>query len=87
VLVVNPWVPKLRQSRWVSSFLDGVNAASLGLMAVVTWQLGRAALVDGTTIVLAILSAIAVFRFKINSVWLVLGGALIGFTAQANAWR
>ncbi|NJO77530.1 MAG: chromate transporter [Cyanobacteria bacterium RM1_2_2] len=83
VLLVNPWATKLRQSVWASGFLDGVNAASLGLMAVVTWQLGTAALVDGITLLLAILSAIAVFRFKINSAWLVLAGALVGFTVQA----
>lgn len=82
VAVVNPWVPNLRRSAWVSGFLDGVNAASLGLMAVVTWQLGVAALVDGLTIGLALLSAIAVFRFKVNSAWLVLGGALVGFITQ-----
>ncbi|BAY09477.1 chromate transporter [Calothrix sp. NIES-2098] len=78
VWVVNPWVPKLRQSPWASGFLDGVNAASLGLMAGVTYTLGRAALVDWLTIIVAILSAIAVFRFKINSAWLVLAGGAIG---------
>jgi chromate transporter len=84
VLLVNPWATKLRQSTWASGFLDGVNAASLGLMAVVTWQLATAALVDTLTIGLAILSIIAVFRFKINSAWFVLAGALIGFVAQAT---
>ncbi|BAY74806.1 chromate transport protein [Nostoc linckia NIES-25] len=82
VWVVNPWVSKLRQSRWASGFLDGVNAASLGLMAGVTYTLGRAALVDWLTITLAIVSAIAVFRFKINSAWLVLAGGAIGFVSR-----
>ncbi|MBD1804253.1 chromate transporter [Microcoleus sp. FACHB-SPT15] len=82
VLLVNPWVPKLRQSPWASGFLDGVNAASLGLMAGVTYTLGRAALVDGLTVVVAILSAIAVFRFKLNSAWLVLAGGAIGLAAH-----
>lgn len=81
--LVNPWVPKLRRSPWVSSFLDGVNAASLGLMATVTYTLGRAALVDGLTIALAILSTVLVFRFKVNAVWLVLAGGLIGFLSQS----
>ncbi len=76
--LVNPWVPKLRQSPWARGFLDGVNAASLGLMAGVTYTLGQAALVDWITVVLAVLSAIAVFRFKINSAWLVLAGAAAG---------
>ena len=81
VWVVNPWVPKLRQSRWASGFLDGVNAVSLGLMAGVTYTLGRTALVDWLTIILAILSVIAVFRFKINSAWLVLAGGAVGLAS------
>ena len=80
--IVNPWVSKLRQSSWASGFLDGVNAASLGLMAGVTFTLGRAALIDWVTILIAILGAIAVFRFKINSVWLVIAGGVIGLTAH-----
>ena len=79
VAITNPWVPKLRQSPWASGFLDGVNAASLGLMAVVTYTLGYAALVDWLTVVVALLSGIIVFRFKVNSVWLVLAGGIVGF--------
>lgn len=82
VWIVNPWVTKLRQSPWASGFLDGVNAASLGLMAGVTYTLGRAAIVDWLTIILAVVSAIAVFRFKINSAWLVLAGGLIGLATH-----
>ena len=76
--LVNPWVSKIRQSPWASGFLDGVNAGALGLMAGVTYTLGRTALVDGVTVGLAILSAIAVFRFKINSAWLVIVGGVMG---------
>lgn len=80
--LVNPWVPKLRRSPWAGEFLNGVNAASLGLMAGVTYTLGQAALIDWLTVILAILSAIAVFRFKINSAWLVLAGGTIGFASH-----
>ncbi|WP_199304301.1 chromate efflux transporter [Microcoleus sp. FACHB-1515] len=80
--IVNPWVPRLRRSRWLSSFLNGVNAASLGLMAAVTFELGRAALVDWLTAIVAIVSAIVVFRLRVNSAWLVLAGAIVGFVAQ-----
>ncbi|MGQ9869962.1 chromate transporter [Leptodesmis sp.] len=79
---VYPWVLRLRQSSWASNFLDGLNAVSLGLMAGITYTLGRAALVDGLTLVVAILSAIAVFRFKISSVWLVLAGGAIGLASH-----
>jgi chromate transporter len=58
--------------------LDGVNVASLALMTVVTWQLGRAAIVDPLTIVLAAVSGALLWRYRPNSAWLVLGGALAG---------
>ncbi len=76
--IVNPWVTKLRQSVWAGGFLDGVNAASWGLMAGVIYTLGRAAIVDWLTLIMAVLSAIAVFRFGINTVWLVILGASCG---------
>ncbi|MEM7593414.1 MAG: chromate transporter [Cyanobacteria bacterium P01_A01_bin.83] len=80
--IVNPWVTKLRQSSWAGGFLDGVNAASLGLMAGVTYTLGRAALIDWLTPIVAILSAIAILRFKINPIWLVMAGGAIGLIAH-----
>jgi chromate transporter len=73
-----PIIPRLRRSKWTAGFLDGVNVASLGLMAAVTWQLGRAALVDGVTVALGLLSTITLFRVRVNSAWLVLGGGLVG---------
>jgi chromate transporter len=52
--------------------------ASLALMAMVTWQLGWAAVVDVPTAVLAVGSAVLLLRYRVNSVWLVLGGAAVG---------
>jgi chromate transporter len=82
VALSNPLVPRLRNSAWAGGFLDGVNAASLGLMAAVTWQLGQASLIDPLTILLAIIAAVLIFRFKLNSTYLLLGGAVIGLLAQ-----
>jgi chromate transporter len=82
VLISSPFIPKLRNSPWASGFLDGVNVASLGLMAAVTWQLGRAAVIDWFTAVLALISVVLVFRLKINSAWLVLGGGIIGLVSK-----
>ena len=78
VSVGGPWVPRLRQSPVAGAFLDGVNAASLALMAVVTCQLGVNALLDPLTITLAIAASALLLRFKINSAWLVLAGGVIG---------
>ena len=84
--LVNPWVPKIRRSPWASGFLDGVNAGALGLMAGVTYTLGRAALVDWVTVILAVLSATAVFRFKVNSAWLVIGSGVVGLLLHLVGW-
>jgi chromate transporter len=71
-------LPYMRKSPWAAIFLDGVNVASLGLMAGVTVQLGRAAVIDAFTVVLLAVSLFAVFRLKVNSIWLILGGAFVG---------
>jgi chromate transporter len=83
VAISAPWIPKLRQSPVASGFLDGVNVASLALMAVVTWFLGRSALVDVWTIAFSMLSLFLLLRFRINSTWLVLGGAAVGLLMKA----
>ncbi len=77
------FVPRLRESRIAGAFLDGVNVAALALMAVVSWQLGRAALVDLATIVLAVAAAVLLLRYRANSAWLVLGGAAAGLIVSA----
>jgi chromate transporter len=82
VAAVNPLVPRLRRSPWMSGFLDGVNVAALGLMAAVLWELGRAALVDWLTVALALVAGLLLFRLKLNSAWLVLGGGLIALLVR-----
>jgi chromate transporter len=74
---------KLRRSPIASAFLDGVNAAAVALMAYVGWQFARAALVNVPAVALALVSAFLLIRYKINSAWLVLGGALAGILFQA----
>jgi len=78
VAISGPFVPRLRRSRLMAAFLDGINAAAVALMAVVTWELGRAALVDPLTIALALAAAVVLWRWRVNSAWLVLGGAAAG---------
>jgi chromate transporter len=78
VAVSGPLVPRLRRSRVAGAVLDGVNAASLALMGVVTLRLGAAALVDGVTVLLALASALLLLRWRVNSAWLVAGGAAVG---------
>jgi chromate transporter len=83
VALSGPLVPRIRQSPVAGAALDGVIVASLGLMTTVTWELGRAALVDPLTIGLAVLSAILLLRYRLNSVFLVAGGGLVGLVMTA----
>jgi chromate transporter len=78
VAISNPIIPRLRRSAWAGSLLDGVNASSLGLMAAVTIQLGRASLIDLPAVTIALIAAILLLRFKINSTWLIAAGATAG---------
>ena len=81
VAISGPLVPRLRRSPFAGAFLDGVNVASLALMAAVTWQLAQVALTDWIGVLLATISGVLLFRFRVNSAWLVLGGAVVGLLA------
>jgi chromate transporter len=73
------FIPRLRKSKATAPFLDGINVASLALMATVSIQLARVALVDFRTVALFLASAAILLRTRVNSAWLVLAGAAIGF--------
>ncbi len=76
---------RLRQSPWTAGFLDGVNAASIGLMAAVAVELGRGTLIDPWTMIIAIASLVILLKFpKVNSAWLVIAGAAIGWLLKFN---
>jgi chromate transporter len=79
VALSGPLVPRIRRSPTAGAFLDGVNVAALSLMVPVTFQLGRASLVDFKTLLIGLISGFILFRFRVNSAWLVLGGAILGW--------
>lgn len=81
VALLRPLVPRLRRYPWTAALLDGVNVAALGLMAAVAWQLARDAIVDPLTAVLALVAAVLLIRYKVNSAWLVLSGGVVGIVA------
>lgn len=78
VALSGPLVPRIRRSATAGAFLDGVNVASLALMAVVTLQLTHAAVTSATTAAIAAVSAVLLLRFRVSSTWLIAGGAVVG---------
>jgi chromate transporter len=83
VAFTGPFVSKIRSSPLAAAVLDGINVAALAIIVVVTWQLGRAAIVDWTTLVIAVVSGLLLIRWRVNSAWLVAAGAAAGAVAQA----
>jgi len=83
VALTNPFIPRMRRSPWLSALLDGVVAASLGLMAAVTVDLARQSIVDVPTALLLLAAAVLLIRFRVNSTWLILGGAVLGLLISA----
>ena len=81
VAIVYPFVARLRASPWTSAFLDAANAAAVGLMAAVAWQLAASSIIDPLTAALAAIAAVVLVRFRVNSAWLVLGGGAVGLAA------
>lgn len=82
VWLLNPLIPRMRASTWISGILDGVNIASLGLMAVVSVKLGMNALVDWMTLIIFIAASALLLKTKVNSVWLIMAGGLVGWAAH-----
>jgi len=85
VAVSGPLLPLLRRSRLAAAALAGVNAGSLALMAVVTFQLARAALTGALPVLIGLVSATLLWRTRLNAAWLLLGGAAIGLLCKGFA--
>jgi len=80
VALLNPLVKKIRNSKALSAFLDAVNVASVAIIAAICITMGKESISDWRTILIAFIGAVVVFKFKkINSAFIVLGGALLGY--------
>ena len=83
VFLLNPLIPRMRASAWFSAALDGVNAASLALMAAVSLKLAQASLPDVPTVLLAAAALALMVKTKVSSFWLIIAGGLAGFLLSA----
>ena len=80
VALLNPLIPKLRKSKIMAAFLDTVNIAAIAIILSVIIEMGRETLVDWRTILIAVISVIVTFYFKkLNTAFIVLGGAIMGY--------
>jgi chromate transporter len=79
VAILHPLVPRIRANPWTAAALDGLNVAAIALMAAVSLDLGRDALVDWRTWLIGLVALGVLLRWPVNSAWLVLAGGIIGW--------
>ncbi|MEE9437788.1 MAG: chromate efflux transporter [Saprospiraceae bacterium] len=80
VTILNPLVPKLRKHALLSAFLDAVNVAAVAVILAVCIDMGLESITDWKTALIAVISISLVFGYKkLNSVWIVLGGSILGY--------
>jgi len=80
VWLLNPLVPKMRQSKWFAAFLDSVNIAAVAVMVAVLFEMSRETLIDTPSVLIAVVSLFFTFGpKKLSAVWLVVIGALLGY--------
>jgi chromate transporter len=82
VAITARFLPQIRKSPFAATFLDGVNAAAVALMAFVGWQFARGSLTNIPAILICAITLLLVFRYKVNSAWMVAGGAIAGIVLQ-----
>jgi chromate transporter len=80
------FLPRLRKSPTASAFLDGVNTAAVALMAFVGFQFARQSVMSPLAAAIAVASAVLAFRYKVNSAWLISGGAVVGLVSMIGGW-
>ncbi|MDR3627674.1 MAG: chromate efflux transporter [Ignavibacteriaceae bacterium] len=79
ILLIGPFIPKIRKYKAASGFLNGVNAASLGLMLSVTLLLAKTALTNLSSVIIFLLAVILLVIKNVNAVWIILGSAAAGW--------
>ena len=73
------FLPRIRKSPALSAFMQGVNAAAVGLMATALWDLGQATLASPWTLALGLAAAWLLIRQRVNTTWVIFGGGLAGY--------
>jgi chromate transporter len=79
VMILNPWIPKMRKSKILSYFLDSVNVAAVAVMVAVLINMGKDSLVNWQAILICALAIFVNFQTKVSSMWIILGGAVLGY--------
>lgn len=79
VLILNPFIPRMRKSILLRYFLDSVNVAAVAVMLAVLIVMGRETLIEWQSIAIALIAVFLTFKTKISTIWTIIVGAVLGF--------
>jgi chromate transporter len=85
VVALTRWLPRLRASQTASAFLRGVNVGVVAVMLLALISLGRAALVDAWTWLIALVALALLLRTRVDTTWVLAGAALLGLALRLAA--
>ena len=78
ILAAAPYLSKVRDVPWVKAFLKGINAAVIGAILAATLQLVSAAIIDIWTLGIGLIGFLAIWKYKINSLYAITISAVLG---------
>lgn len=79
VLLTAKFLPKINHLSTIKNFLDGVSASAVALIAIAIINIMKSTINDLTSIIVASLALFLSIKYKVDTLWLIIGGALIGF--------
>jgi chromate transporter len=82
VAITQPLIGPMRRSPLAGAVLDGVVAASLGLMAAVAFTLAREHLTHPLALAGTAASLVVLLRWRVNSLWLIAAAVLAGLLSR-----
>ena len=77
-------VEKLAKSRWVKAFGSGAAPAVVGLLGATLWNIAQHAVTSWPLVLVALLALLLALKTKVQPLWLLLGGGILGWAASAS---
>ena len=80
ICIATEAIKKFRENKILVNFLRGARIAVIGMVFGAGVSIGRSSLIDTKTVIIAVVSIICLFKYKINPIWILLGAAFVGLT-------
>ncbi|MGB8992231.1 MAG: chromate efflux transporter [Desulfobaccales bacterium] len=75
IIFLSPYYQWVKETRWMRPVIQGILCALVGMLILVVFQMGRAALVDWQSWVIMVGAAVALIAFRINLLVVVVAAA------------